>query len=158
MRSIQNIAGLCIVAIAILLLSGCKLTTPAFKTVDNVRFEKIGAKGLKLGADVTFNNPNRMKCRITDIDVNLVLDDKLIGTLGEKSDVIVNKQKDFKIPVGILIKPEGTILEDLETCYKIIANKESELYFVGNIQVRVMGFKFTVPVKYRQKVKRSDFR
>ena|ERR1019366_53349 len=145
------------VLFCMILFSSCKVVSPAFKTVQNVKFEKLEMKGLKLKAEAVFHNPNHVKFKITDIDLNVVLDSMLIGTLGEKTDIKVNKQSDFSILVGFKIKPEGTILQDLKTLYGLIANKESGLYIVGNIRVNALAFKFTVPVKYRQKIRRSDF-
>jgi hypothetical protein len=126
--------------------------------VDNIRFESIGKKGLKLGAEAQFHNGNPLKCKVVDIDMNVLLNEKLVGVMGEKSDVSISKKSDFTIPLGILIKPEGTILEDFKTLYKILTDRPTELYLVGNVQVKLMGIKFNVPVKYRQILKRSDFK
>ena len=145
------------VLLGIISISSCKIASPVFKTVQNVKFEKLEMKGLKLEAEAVFHNPNHLKFKMTDIDLNVVLDSMLIGTLGEKTDIKVNKQSDFSVFLAFKIKPEGTILQDLKTLYGIIANKQSELYIVGNIRVNALLFKFTVSVKYRQKIKRSDF-
>jgi len=139
-------------------LSSCKTTAPSFRTIDNIKFEHLGLKGLKLGADAEFHNPNRIKCKIVKIEMNVVLDDKLIGILGEKADVVIRKKSDFTVPLGVLIKPEGTVLEDIKTFYKILTDRPAELYLVGFIKVKIMGIKFTVPIKYRQILKRSDFK
>lgn len=147
--------------IAILLwcfLSSCKTTAPSFKTINNIRFEHLSLSGLKLGADAQFNNPNRIKCKVVDVQMNVVLDDKLIGILGQKADVVIQKKSDFTIPLGVLIKPEGTILEDIKTFYKILTDRPAQLYLVGFIRVKVLGVKFNIPVKYRQILKRSDFK
>lgn len=141
-----------------ILLPSCKTTAPSFKTVDNIRFERIDMKGLKLGADAEFHNPNQIKCKVIDVQMNVILDDKLIGILGQKADVVIKKKSDFTIPLGVLIKPEGTALENLKTFYKILTDRPAELYLVGNIRVKMLGIKFTVPVKYRQILKRSDFK
>jgi hypothetical protein len=139
-------------------LSSCKTAAPTFRTVDNIRFEHLGLKGLKLGADAEFHNPNRIKCKIVKIEMNVVLDDRLIGILGEKADVVIKRKSDFTVPLGILIKPEGTVLEDIKTFYKILTDRPAELYLVGFLRVKLLGIKFTVPVKYRQTLKRSDFK
>ncbi len=90
--------------------------------------------------------------------MNVVLDEKLIGVLGQKADVVIKKKSDFTVPLGVLIKPEGTVLEDIKTFYKILTDRPAQLYLVGQIKVKMMGIKFTVPVKYRQILKRSDFK
>jgi len=90
--------------------------------------------------------------------MNVVLDDKLIGILGEKADVVIKRKTDFTIPLGVLIKPEGTVLEDMKTFYEILTDRPARLYLVGYIKVKMLGIKFNVPVKYKQNLKRSDFK
>ena len=138
--------------------SSCKLSSPIFKTVNNIKFESIGTKGLKLGAEAQFHNGNPLKCKVIDVNMNVLVDEKLIGILGEKADVVIGKKSDFMVPLGVLIKPEGTVLEDFKTLYRILTDRPTELYLVGDIKVKMMGMKFTVPVKYRQVLKRSDFK
>ena len=140
------------------MLSSCKTTAPSFRTVDNIQFEHLGAKGLKLGANAEFHNPNRIKCRIIDIDMNVLVEEHLIGVMGEKTDVVIKKKSDFTIPLGVLIKPEGTMLEDMKTFYKILTDRPAQLYLVGTLRVKLLGVTFSVPVKYRQILKRSDFK
>ena len=137
--------------IILLSASSCKLSAPTFKTVENLKFERIGTRGLKLGADAVFYNPNRLKCSIKDIEVNVLINSKLVGVLGEKDDILIAKRSDFKIPLGISIKPEGSILDDLKTVWGIFTNKEADLSLVGQIKVKVLGITFPVPIKHQQK-------
>lgn len=140
------------------LLSSCKIYAPVFKTMENVKYERIDNRGFKLGAEAVFENKNKIKCTIRDIEVNVVLDKKLIGVLGEKTDVEVAKTSEFRIPLGIQIKPEGTLLDDIKTVWNILSDKESEIYFVGKVKMRFMGINFAVPIKYQRKFKLSELR
>lgn len=124
--------------------------------MENVKYERIDNKGFKLGAEAVFTNPNKLKCTIKDIEVNVVLDKKLIGVLGEKTDVPVVQASEFRIPLGIQIKPEGTILDDIKTIWNILSDKESELYFVGKVKIRVMGINVAIPIKYQRRFKLSE--
>jgi LEA14-like dessication related protein len=124
--------------------------------MENVKYERIDNKGFKLGAEAVFTNPNKLKCTIKDIEVNVVLDKKLIGVLGEKTDVPVVQASEFRIPLGIQIKPEGTILDDIKTIWNILSDKESELYFVGKVKVQVMGINVAIPIKYQRRFKLSE--
>lgn len=140
------------------LLSSCKIYAPVFKTIENVHYERLEGKGFKLGAEAVFDNPNKIKCTIKDIEVNVVLDKKLIGILGEKSDVEVIQGNEFRIPLGIQIKPEGTIFDDIKTLWGIFVDKESDLYFIGKIKVKAFGLNFSIPIKYQRKFKLSELR
>jgi len=155
---IRSISLFAVFALLCAAFSSCKLSSPAFRTIDNIKFESIGTKGLKLGAQAQFHNGNPLKCKVVDIDMNVLVDEKLIGVLGEKTDVVIKKKSDFTVPLGVLIKPEGTILDDFKTLYKILTDRPTMLYLVGDVKVKMMGLKFTVPIKYRQELKRSDFK
>jgi hypothetical protein len=139
-------------------LSACKIYAPVFKTIENVHYENLQNKGFKIGAEAVFDNPNKIKCTIKDIEVNVVLDKKLIGILGEKSDVEVIKANEFRIPLGIQIKPDGTILDDIKTLWGIFVDKESDLYFVGKVKMRIWGLNVSVPIKYQRKFKLSELK
>lgn len=131
-------------------LSSCKLTAPSFKNVENLKFERAGTQGIKLGAEAVFYNPNGLKCTVKDIAVDVIVNDKLVGILGEKADVVVDKKSDFRIPLGISINPDGSILSDIKTIFGIITNKQVELALVGKIKVKVLGVTFPVPIKHKQ--------
>ena len=154
----QKINSVLLFAVVSILLSSCKIYAPVFKTVENVHFEKLESKGFKLGAEVVFDNPNKVKCTIKDIEVNVVLDKKLIGILGEKSDVEVIKGNEFRIPLGIMIKPDGTILDGIKTLWGIFVDKESELFFIGKIKVKIFGLIVPIPIKYQRQFKLSELR
>jgi len=150
----------CVLATAAFLVSfsSCKIYAPVFKTVENVRYETIESKGIKLGAEVVFDNPNKVKCTIKDIEVNVILDKKLVGVLGEKSDVQMAKTSEFRVPLGIMIKPEGTILENIKTLFGIITDKETELFLTGKVTVKFLGITVPIPVRYEKKFKLSELR
>ena len=154
----QKINSILLFVVVSVLLSSCKIYAPVFKTVENVHFEKLESKGFKLGAEVVFDNPNKVKCTIKDIEVNVVLDKKLIGILGEKSDVEVIKGNEFRIPLGIMIKPDGTILDGIKTLWGIFVDKESELSFIGKIKVKIFGLIVPIPIKYQRQFKLSELK
>lgn len=147
-----------LITVVLSTLSSCKIYAPVFKTIENVHYENLENRGFKLGAEAVFDNPNKVKCTIKDIDINVVLDKKLIGILGEKTDVVAIKGNEFRIPLGIQIKPEGTILDGIKTLYNIFTDKESELSFVGQVKIKVFGLTVPIPIKYQRNFKLSELR
>lgn len=154
----QHIQLACLAFVLSILLSSCKIYAPVYKTVENVKYERIGPTGLKMGAEIVFDNPNKVKCTIKDIDVNVLLDQKLVGILGEKADVTMGKSSELRIPLGIQIKPEGTILDNLKTIFNIFSDKEAELYLTGKISIKFLGITVPVPVKYKRQIKLSELK
>lgn len=143
--------------IAMVGMSSCKIYAPTFKTVENIRFDKMGGSGIKLGADLVFNNPNRIRVKVTDVATDVIVDKKLIGIIGEKSDIIIKQRSDFRVPLGITIKPEG-ILDNLKNLLGFIMDKEMEMSIVGNIKLKWLFVKKEIPIKFQTKVKASQLR
>lgn len=139
-------------------LSSCKIYAPTFITVDNLHFDKMSGTGIKLGADLVFNNPNRIKVKVTDIAADVVVDKRLIGTIGEKSDILIKQRSDFRIPLGITIKPDGSLLDHLKTVIGFFQDKEVELFIVGKVKLKWFVFKREIPVQYQTRIKSSQLK
>jgi len=141
--------------ILLLSASSCKLSVPTFKTVNNLKLERVNALGVKLGADAVFNNPNPVRVKVKDLSVDVILENKLIGTLGEKQDIVIKRKSDFVIPLGIVLKPDGSLFENLKNLLNVIRDKEVDIALVGKIKVKWLLFTKTVPIQYKQKIKLS---
>ncbi len=151
------IIGWCAI-VAMAAMSSCKIYAPTFKTVENIRFDKMGGSGIKLGADLVFNNPNRIRVKVTDIAADVIVDKKLVGTIGEKSDIVIKQRSDFRVPLGITIKPEGSLLDNLKTIMGFLTDKELEMGIVGNIKLRWLFVKKEIPIRFQSKIKASQLR
>lgn len=147
------------VALWCMVISSCRIAAPTFQRVDAFKFERVDGNGIKMGCDVIFHNPSRLRFKVTDIEINVIMDDKLIGTLGEKDDILIDRQKDFAIPVGIKLKPDGTIFDNVKKIIDIFRDKQADLFVVGELKVKTLCFiKFKIPIKYQKKIKLSDVR
>lgn len=132
--------------------SSCRILPPTFKTINNTRFERVGSIGIKLGADAVFHNPNFVRCKVSDIAVDVIIDKQLVGVLGEKKDIVIKPKSDFSVPLGISIKPDGTLLDNIKNFLGVITNKEADLFFVGSVKVKVLCMTHTIPVKFQQHI------
>lgn len=138
--------------------SSCKVLPPVYKGMQNPKLERVGLTGLKFGSEVNFYNPNGLKCRVQDIALDVTLDNKKVGTVGEKCDVVIKRKSDFAIPVGVTLNPEGTIFENIATLVEIFRDKETTLALQGTVKIKVLGMTFPIPVKYQQPFKLSQFK
>ncbi|MBK8657540.1 MAG: LEA type 2 family protein [Bacteroidetes bacterium] len=151
------IIGWCAI-VSMAAMSSCKIYAPTFKTVENVRFDKMGGSGIKLGADLVFNNPNRIKVKVTDIAADVIVDKRLVGTIGEKSDILIKQRSDFRVPLGISIKPDGSLLDHLKTVISFFSDKELEMNIIGNVKLKWLFVKKEIPIRYQTKIKASQIR
>lgn len=139
-------------------ISSCRISAPTFKTVDNLRFDKMNGNGIKVGADLVFHNPNAVRVKITDIAADVTVDKRQMGTIGEKSDIIIKRKSDFRVPLGLTIKPDGSLLDNLKTVFGFITDKEIELAIKGTIKLKWLFVKREIPISYMTKVKASQLK
>lgn len=147
---------LLLLATVLLLFPSCKVLPPVYKSLDNPKLERVGTSGFRFAADVKFYNPNRIRCRVQDIAMDVLLDNKQVGTIGEKTDVVVRRKSDFVIPIGVTLKPSAALLNNLTTLFDILRDKEIALTLKGNVKVKALGLTLPIPVQYQQKVKLSQ--
>lgn len=139
-------------------LSSCRIQAPVFKGVEDVKLERVGTAGIKIGSQAVFYNPNRVRCKIKDIAFDVILDKKRIATIGEKSDIMVKGRSDFRIPMGAVINPSGTIFENVMAIIDIFRDKESTLSMSGNIKLKAYFITIPIPFKFEQKIKLSQLK
>jgi LEA14-like dessication related protein len=149
---------LILLAVALFGASSCKVSVPTFKSISNVKFETLSNKSIKLGAEATFHNPNIAKVKVTDIGVDVLLNDKKIGTLGELPSVVIKPKSDFTIPVGINIQQDASLPDLLQTVLGFFSDKEMNLQIQGDVKFKVFCFKYHVPFKHGQKIKLSQLK
>ncbi len=140
------------VFLLVIACSSCRILPPTFRTVNNTRFERAGDIGIKLGADVVFHNPNFVRCRVKDIAIDVLLDKKILGTLGEKSDILIKPKSDFSVPLGISLKPDGTLLDNIKSLWGIVTNKEADVSLIGNVKIKVLCTTHKIPVNFQQRI------
>lgn len=139
-------------------ISSCKIYAPTYERVENFKFERVDQKGFQISADAVFHNPNKLKFKIDDIAMDVLMDNKRIGTLGEKTEVAINKKADFAIPLAISVNPEMGLFEGLKKFVDILKSKEAEITLSGKVIVKAYGFKFPIPIQETQRVNLSKIK
>jgi LEA14-like dessication related protein len=134
------------------LLSGCKITAPEFRRIENVQLENIGAEGLRLGLDMILYNPNGLSCTLEKVQLDVFLDDQSMGSLNDQRVVHIQKKAEFAVPLSLRLKPQGNLTDLFKNLLQVFAEKKAELFLQGSIQLRRVGKKITVPVKQKRTI------
>ncbi|MCX6198601.1 MAG: hypothetical protein NTY88_05190 [Bacteroidetes bacterium] len=146
------------IAILTLLLSSCRIQAPVFKGIENSKSETSATGNIQLSAEVVFHNPNFMRCKMSDMAVDVTVNKKTVTTLGDKTTMMMKPKADFRIPVRIAIGNEGGILENIKSLFSLFSAKEVELGLEGNMLIKSFCFKKTIPIHYAQKINLSGFK
>lgn len=140
------------ISILTLLLSSCKIQAPVFKGIENSKSETSSTGNIQLSAEVVFHNPNFMRCKVSNMAVDVLINKKTVTTLGDKGKMVIKPKLDFRIPVRIAIGTEGGILENIKSLLGLFSAKEVELALEGKMLIQSFCFKKTIPIHYTQKI------
>ena len=137
----------------LLLASSCTILPPTYKKVENFKYESLGTAGFKFGTDVVFHNPNKLKFKITHLDMNVIVDGKKIAALNQNEMIAVNRKSDFNIPLKVTVKPEMTLLEALQKAADLVGKRKLDLMLGGTVEVKWFIFKKQIPLNMKETVK-----
>ena len=140
------------VVVGILLLQAIALPAkgselPFFIKMKGTKVVSVSAKKLEVFSTAVFFNTYNNKAKITEVDIDLFLDDRYIGKVTNHVDVIVHKRSTFDVP---LIYSKDSPITDVGSLLwrggKLIAGKNVRIKYIGYIKMKVIGF---IPIKIK---------
>ena len=128
-----------------LLFSGCSYEEVQLIGIKDVTYQEFNGSVLRLAITATVNNPNRYNVKIKNANMDLRLNEKVIGTVAqmEQIDLASRKQQDYKIQVSIEMKD---ILSNMLSLYRVLMNEPKNLNLSGTIQVKSFLYSKTFQV------------
>ncbi len=141
--------------IALFLLSLLYSCTPkepvVFRGIKNIAID-LGTNGKPvLKADVFFFNPNKLKIKLKEVNIDVLVDGTQSAEVKHPLDVLVPSQSDFSVPIvaQLTLKESGL----LDTMVGLLGGKKYEVVFTGYIRIGVHGISIKVPVSQKQELK-----
>lgn len=124
---------------------------PQFRGIDRIEVTGITGSQAYLNADAFFYNPNDVKMKLKEVEVDVVLEGKKIGTINQSMKTEIPAKAEFKVPLDATfdIGQFGTLTGILS----ILNGKKVMVRYTGHIKVTVHGFPIKVPVDYEEAVR-----
>ena len=119
-----------------LLFSGCyKYEDIKVTKVKDVTYEELKGKMLNLAIVATIDNPNYFNVKIKDANMELRLNDRVIGivTQVEQIELVGRKEQDYKIRVSIELKD---LMSNLLNLSRVLMNDAKNLNLSGTLHVK----------------------
>jgi LEA14-like dessication related protein len=131
---------------------GCAPKDPVvFKGVKNIQVNAGDKDGPRLDADVYFYNPNKVKSKLKEISIDILVDGKKSGHVRQELKLPIPAQSDFFVPVEAHISLKEIGL--LDTVLGLFGGKKYDVVFTGYLKISVHGVTVKVPVQQKQEVK-----
>lgn len=121
------------------------------RSIDNV--ELTPGNGIEpiLKADALFYNPNRIRMRLKQIQIDVFVDGKKSARVDQNLKSVIKAKSEFTIPVEVQLSLKDIGLMD--ALQGLFGGKKYELHYLGHIRVSVRGVPIKIPIDYKKQVK-----
>jgi LEA14-like dessication related protein len=122
-----------------------------FKGVKNIAVDLSNSGKPVLKGDVDFYNPNKVKVKLKEVNVEVFIDGVKSADVKHDLDITIAGQSDFSVPiVAELVLKQTNFLDAL---VGLLGGKKYEVVFKGYIRIKVHGFPIKIPVAQKQELK-----
>jgi len=129
------------------LYSGCSgLEDIKLLNVKDVTYQEFKGNVLRLVITATVNNPNRFNVKIKNANMDLRLNDRVIGTVTQMEQITLagRSQKDYRIYVAIEMKD---LLTNIINLSRVLMNEPKNLNLSGTVHVKSFLYSKTFQVE-----------
>ena len=131
-----------------ILFSGCSQEDIQVVRIKDVTYNEIDVINRKVKLDIvaTIHNPNFFSVRLTDADMVLRLQDRVIGNVTQVSQIEIDgrAEKDYTISIAIEMRD---LLSNVMSLYRIFTNDPSNLNLSGTVHVKSFLYSKTFQVE-----------
>ncbi|MCB9032902.1 MAG: LEA type 2 family protein [Chitinophagales bacterium] len=120
---------------------------PYLVETKDFKIQDFSLSTIDLGITCVIFNPYKVKVKVTEIVIDVFVEDKLLGTIFDDAEIIpVTKQSNFDLPVKISVKTGATLSKFSSTFWKLATGKQVRVDYKGYVKVKALGF---IPVKVK---------
>ena len=130
-----------------LLFSGCfGYEDVKVLNVKDVTYQEFKGNILRLAITAKVDNPNYFSIKIKNADMNLRLNDRVIGTVMQVEQIVLEgrTQKDYKVHLSIEMKD---LLTNFISLSRILMNEPQNLNLSGTVQVKSFMYSKTYQIE-----------
>jgi LEA14-like dessication related protein len=120
----------------------------------NIKDVKVDAGidgNAKLNAIAVFYNPNPLRMKLKEIDVQVFVDGKKSAQAKQKFNFQIPAQEEFSVPLEVQLALKEIGL--LDTLLSLFGGKKYDIRYVGFVRVKVHGITIKVPIDYKDEIK-----
>lgn len=112
------------------------------------KLHKIGTEKIVLTCKVVFFNPNKVKAKLKDVNLNITINDTKVGkVLQAEKKVKIKKNAAFEIPLRIEVKPETNAWGYIEGILSLVTLQDFVVRTNGHIKLKALGIPLKIGVQ-----------
>lgn len=127
--------------------------TPELVKLKSIKLEKLKNGKLQLSCTAVYFNPNRVKAKLTDIDLDIFFNDTKAGNIKQLDKVVkIPKQGAFDIPLTIEFGPETNASGYFSGFLTAFTNKNFLIKFKGYLKAKASGISVRIKLDESEEV------
>lgn len=138
----------CFLVIVLFIQSCAKPKELTYQGVRNFHVTKISLERPEVGMDVLFFNPNNFSLTIKNINLDVLINAKLVGKITMETNTVVPANATFAMPIAL----ETELKRVLPNAMQLLLNKEVEVELRGAAKAG-KGVYISLPINHKEKVK-----
>lgn len=131
---------------------------PEFRRMENFKIGEVKNGQMEVFANAIIYNPNSIKAEVVDLDIDLIVEEKVIGKINETEPVEVPAESEFSLPVEILASTEVLKNNWLSSAISILTDGNTPVLFKGTVTIKVLKIPIKVPVEHTEELALKDLR
>lgn len=124
---------------------------PVFKRVSNVKVTNVKGNEASLSADAYFFNPNNVAMKLRQVEVDIIMKDKTIGSINHELKTHIPANAEFKVPVDAIVKLDQ--LGTLNSILGMLGTKKIKVRYTGYVKVTVNRVPIKVKVDSEEEIR-----
>ena len=139
------------------LFSACTFTEkPEFLRIENLKANKVSLTNINITSDAVFFNPNDIGYEVVESNIDVFINDKLIGKAKQIETINIDRKGNFSLPLEINYSPQEILKDSKDLFSSILFNvltQKIDLTFKGNIKLQKAGIPIEIPLEYKHTLK-----
>jgi LEA14-like dessication related protein len=134
-------------------LMGCgNVKEPEFRSVGHFKVKTLGLQQTTIGFNVTYFNPNNFGVTVKETEADVYMDSVFLGKFIQDSNVLVQKNAEFTIPLSGNISLQTALQMNLQD----LGTREIMVRADGSTKVGKAGIYLNKPIHYQGKHRLED--
>ncbi len=146
-----------LIAVVLLSFSSCTFKEVEFKKVESFKLLSTDNKGAVVELFILLKNPNKMAITVSDLDMNVMVNQTNIGKIKLADKVKINARSEKAHRFVIKANYSDIAVGGFSSLLSIIMSKKVNLTCNGNITARALGISKKMPVDFKGDVPLSYF-
>lgn len=126
---------------------------PSFVKIKDWHIEKVGSLQIIITAKAVYYNPNKVKAKLSSVDLNAFIGETKLGKIEQVSKTIkIKKQQAFEIPLRIDIRPETSSWTYIQSVMNGLSMQDFILNIRGRFTIKAAGLPIKVSLDEKEEL------